>query len=185
MRDVIKECVKRNLSVSQLFALSLVEINSTGARQYIKDYVKQFGPPSEEDLISLMERDLVYAPFKIEGPYYYYDLAPIRVSKESLLDMADELWNYYPATFPLSSGGCFISRTGGSKELLLQQYLEKIEHSVETHKFVLQQLSRYVNLVSAGKINGHKISEWITNEMWNTIASIPEEEDISLFKEDI
>lgn len=99
------------------------------------------------------------------------------IGKEFVIDdeMVAELWDKYPATFPLSEGKLFIARAGGDKELLLANYKKRINNSPAKHKFVMYQLERFVRLVMAGKLNGRKLSDWIAEEIWDTVAEIQEE----------
>jgi hypothetical protein len=92
--------------------------------------------------------------------------------KSDLFEMAEELWNAYPAAFPLGGGGMFIARKGTDKHEILKLYLERIDNSREKHEFVLEQLKVYVRLVLNQKINGHRIHDWISNEMWDMIPSL-------------
>ena len=87
-------------------------------------------------------------------------------------EMAEELWQAYPGAFPLGGGGMFIARKGPDKHEVLKLYLERINNDRQKHEFVLQQLKVYVKLVLDQKINGHRIHDWISNEMWDTIPAL-------------
>jgi hypothetical protein len=185
MMHTIKECLHLGLTPEQYMAWKLVEINSTGERAHAQDYINKFGEPSDEVITALVDKGMVYAPFKTYAPYSYSEVTCKKIQRSVLLEMAEEFWNTYPATFPLSTGGMFVARTG-SKDIWTIRYMEKIEWSDEKHKEVMHQLNRYIRAVSAGKINGCKLVDWIEGEMWNTMKDIPETEiSVSAFKEDI
>jgi hypothetical protein len=97
---------------------------------------------------------------------------------------ARELYSKYPMTFPISDSGSFVARTGISPEELAKIYPKKIGYNVERHNFVLQQLAKYIQLVHARKINGHKLSQWVNDEMWDTVSEI-EVGPSNAFKTDI
>jgi len=88
----------------------------------------------------------------------------------------DELYEAYPAAFPLSGGSMFIARTGGDKGILAQLYHSRINNSREEHEFAMKQLHRYIKMVKSRKINGYKLVDWITNSLWHVIAEIPEDQ---------
>jgi hypothetical protein len=100
------------------------------------------------------------------------------------IELGEQLYQSYPPAFPLGEGRTFIARSGMPKHKLIELYLDKIGRDSEKHKFVMIQLEKYVNMVANGKINGHKLSDWVEQEMWDVIASISGE-TASQFKEDI
>lgn len=66
----------------------------------------------------------------------------------------------------------FIARKGPDKHEVMKLYLERINFNPEKHRFVIDQLKVYVKLVLDQKINGHRIHDWISNEMWDIIPSL-------------
>jgi hypothetical protein len=181
----IKECLELDLSGEEFMAYALIMVNSTNERSKAETFVRKHGVPSPVIVEKLVKMDLVQAPFKSEPPYSYYDVIILKKGKERILELADELWDAYPATFPLSNGGMFVARTG-SKDIVLQKYLNIIDWSETTHKEVMIQLKRYIKAVNAGKINGCKFSDWVDSHMWNTMKDIPDQDiEVSVFKVDI
>jgi hypothetical protein len=106
------------------------------------------------------------------------------LSKSSLFEMAQELWDRYPAALPLGDGAMFIARKGPDKHEVLKLYLDRINSSPEKHEFVMKQLQAYTKLVLDRKINGHRIHDWISNEMWDIIPAL-EAASTGEFKTDI
>ncbi len=182
--NIIRECLGQNLSPEEYIALKLVEINSTGERHFASSFIAKHGQPEDAVITRLVERKLIQAPFKTAPPWSYTDVISLTISRAVMMDLAEEMWHMYPATINLSNGGTFIARTGGNKDILLLRYLDKIKWDESKHQFVIAQLKRYMDMVKAGKINGHKISQWIEDEMWDTIASIDVSKD-NAFREEI
>lgn len=176
---IIKFCIRHGITADQFFFMWLItrkDFTLPLKYSYAKQYLKHCGKFKEELVQNLVERGLI-DDFNTEGkslPEMF--LVRDHILKEFYVDEAagEELYNSYPATFPLAGGGSFIARAGGDKEDLIATYLKRIRNNPDKHKFVMGQLSRYIDLVKAGKINGHKISDWITQELWDTVANIKE-----------
>jgi len=83
--------------------------------------------------------------------------------------MGAELWDAYPKLLPLGNGSSFVARAGIEKDDLIDEYLRKIDHDPMRHLEVMDKLSRYESMVKNGEINGHKISNWIKEEMWQVV----------------
>lgn len=145
-------------------------------------------PWSDSEIMDLVKKGILKSS---DGSYHYLSLSVnTEFSGENLnnVELGEELWSAYPATFPLGGGGSFIARTtkGQSKDTIIRDYLKRIGNSEDKHKFVITQLGRYVKFVLAGKINGHTIVDFIQNETWDTVASIIEEKELAdKFKTDI
>lgn len=189
-KQIIEFCIRNSITVEQYFIVYLTRRRWEGFRQEFVDYTRQF-PWTQVDMKTVVAKKMVVASEDTE------ELSPISLcipEKDELNGSetfasdqvhGDELWYSYPATFPLFGGGVFIARTGMGKEQLIELYLDKIGRDPEKHQFVLQQLEKYIRLVQTGKINGHKISDWVANEMWDTISAIEGGVSVSPFKTDV
>lgn len=142
------------------------------ARQYLK--VTKF---TMEDMADLEERGYVVNMNTPPSTLPELYLVNENIANEIFAgeDAGEELWRAYPATFPLSNGSSFVARGGGDKDELIAEYLRRINNSPSKHSFVMKQVSRYKELVAQGKINGHKLSDFISMELWETIAEIGRE----------
>lgn len=160
---ILERCEKNKLTISEYFTLYTV---SQGKK-----------PLMLEDLKSLHEKGFVN----------YYDIMNFELTEKGedifKVSFGEELWNRYPAIFPMGGGKSFLARTGGDKMVLCELYHSRINNSEEIHNEVLKQLDRYIKMVNSGKIHGNKIITWIVESMWEQIAEIPE--DDGDFKTDI
>jgi hypothetical protein len=185
MNDIIKELIDRKVSPKAL-AAGIVLAMSKGsleqrqlAQGYLENWEHVIDEPKvrkelwQEQFIAKGEKPLLECEFRSQFTIK---------TKDDLMEMAEELWDAYPVMFPLSGGGSFIARKGGDKIEILKMYLERIENSPEKHEFVLQQLIVFSKMVYAGKVNGVRIQEWVTNELWDSIVK---PESVDNFKTDI
>lgn len=101
----------------------------------------------------------------------YFEAALIAV------DCGEELWQAYPATMPLSQGDKFISRFG-DKDGIINTYERKIRKDLSKHKFVMEQLEKFVTMVNEGRINGMKIQNFVDSEMWDVLAEVDVKESL-------
>lgn len=178
--EALRYCLKNGVTIEQFFIMYLLARNDfhlPDKQSLGKSYIHKIGMFDADAIENLVKRGFVE---NFNAPHEYYPemfmLTP--VSREQFLDFerAQELWEAYPVTFPLGDKGSrFIARAGGDKDELLNLYLQKINHSVSKHEFVLHQLARYQQMVIRNEVNGHKLGDWIRQEMWDTIAAIKEE----------
>lgn len=186
-RQIIEYCLRNNISVEQYFILYLTKRRWDGFRQEFVDYTKEH-PWKEEEMLDLVRKELLILNGDATGEINPLSLTMSDEEAEkpfSSTAMAEEFWMAYPATFPLGGGGTFIARTGMAKPLFLEFYMEKIGRDPAKHAHVMKQLARYAALVKANKINGHKLSDWVANEMWDTVPEITRDETTSTFKDDV
>lgn len=184
-KQIIEFCARHKITVTQYFILHLTKRRWEGYRQEFLDYHKLY-PFTQEDIRDLLSKKMILTSSSED------DIHPetIRMAESFGEDtfvnttMGEELWDAYPATFPLSGGGKFIARTGMDKQKFVTLYCDKIGRSQEKHDFVMRTLKTYIKLVMTGKINGHKITDWVQAEVWDVIASM-EPESASTFKTDI
>jgi len=165
--------LRHHLKPSELIAFEMLRKFS---RQYdtVKKYQSEIFNPDTEDFKSLIQKGIVISSSMNSPDLSNSIINPhIRqVELETNEDMAMELWDSYPAALPLSGGGMFIARKGPDKHEVMKLYLERINFNPEKHRFVIDQLKVYVKLVLDQKINGHRIHDWISNEMWDIIPSL-------------
>jgi hypothetical protein len=182
-KQIVQFCIQNNISVEQYFMLYLTRCKSEGDQRQYLEYTSQF-PWTIPNMGNLLMKRMVEFP---GGSMIADKMSLTEEFREDIFantDMGEELYSAYPATFNLSGGGMFVARTGMEKHLMIECYLTKIGRNSEKHKFVMRQLEKYIKLVQANKINGHKLSDWILNEMWETVAAI-EGNTSSPFKTDI
>lgn len=169
---LMKRMIEYKFRPYSIAAALLISERNGHNRAAVEAYLEKW-PMGEESLWELINTDCIRildgqpinALNAVMSPKYTLDRA------ESM-ELAEELWDAYPATFPLSDGGMFIARKGTDKYEVLKTYLERINHSEEKHRYVLEQLKTYVKLVLERKINGHRIHDWISNEMWDIIPDL-------------
>jgi len=149
----------------------IVMVGSRSSKSSIKSYLNRypFGPDTINKAVSL---GFIYFPHG-SGLIENAKLTEVySANVEENMEMGEELWTKYPAALPLGGGGMFIARKGPDKYEVINLYLERIQHSPEKHEFVLEQLQVYIKLVLDSKINGHRIHDWISNEMWDIIPAL-------------
>lgn len=178
--DVLEFCITQKVSIEQYFFMYLIARSdfhqsdkASLGRQYIKlGYV--FKPEVIRDLEKRGFIDDLNSPGQ-----YFPELYMLKEKVQRVFanyEMAEELWETYPATFRLGAGGQrFVARAGGDKDELLALYLKKINFSAKKHGFVMEQLRRYVSMVDSAEINGYKLGDFIRQELWDTVARITEE----------
>lgn len=179
--EILNFCIRHRITVSQYFFMWLLvrkDWNLPRKDSLAVKYLNGCGKFEMADIQDLIERGFV-DDFNSVGqtlPEMY--MVSEDVASEFFTDetAGEELWNNYPATFPLSDGKMFVSRAGGNKDDLINAYLKRINRNPNKHRAVMVQLERYKQLVKLGKINGHKISDWIMSELWNTIEQIKDTE---------
>lgn len=172
MEDIIGFCLRHKLTPNQ-FLIFQMKLHSIVKYSEIKEYSETVFTPSNEDILVLVEKNLLISGTKI--PTMDSCIVNPRMKEveySSREEMAEELWNRYPGAFPLGDGGMFIARKGPDKHEVLKLYLQRINYSADKHQFVLKQLDAYVKLVLDRKINGHRIHDWISNEMWDIIPAL-------------
>lgn len=183
--QILEFCIEWKVSPNQYMILDLVKRRQRGNLEGIEEYLA-VNPLNPLELGVLTRKGMIKVR-KFEGPLKLEYITLTQKFAEKVFDntdMAEELWNAYPATFPLSTGGMFIARTGMSPDTLAEVYMAKIQSNPEKHREVMHQLERFIRLVHTGKINGRKLSDWVNEEMWETVASIPDDMN-SPFKDDI
>lgn len=168
--DPIKFCLRFDLTYEEYFAYHLVLRRDLNA---CNEWIKQKGDFSKDVFKSLRNKGLIIITSSNPTSISSVQSSLLsEVVKEDANTMAEELWNQYPAAFPLSDGAMFIARKGPDKQEVLKLYLERIDCNPEKHKYVLEQLNKYIKLVFDRKINGHRIHDWISNEMWDIIPEL-------------
>lgn len=185
--DILGYCVRNRITIEQFFILYLLARNDfNNPKSLGREYVERMGLFKADTLLELVKRG---ALMDLNSPGEFrpelFMLSPEVRKQFADMDMADELWEAYPITFPLGQGKMFVARAGGDKDELLQLYLQKINFSTDKHRQVLLQLARYRRMVELGIINGYKISDFIRQELWDTIALVPVEQEGGEFGKDI
>jgi hypothetical protein len=171
-QELIDHLIKHKFDTSSIITAVLIANNNGNNAPYVKAYLEKY-PLWNKGLDELILHNIAFVypgePVTILNARLKEEFTE---TKSTLFEMAEELWDAYPGALPLSGGGMFISRKGTDKHEVLKTYLERINNSEEKHKFVLEQLKVYVKLVIDSKINGHRIHDWISNEMWDIIPSL-------------
>lgn len=178
--EVLEFCIRHRIKVEQYFFMWLIlrkDWNKPYGESLARRYLKVTVFPME-DMLDLEERGFVMnmntPPSTLPELYIVNDHIAGEIFAGE--DAGEELWKSYPATFPLSNGNNFVARGGGDKDDLIAEYLRRINNSPSKHSFVMKQVQRYKQMVLQGKINGHKLSDFIGMELWETIAEIGREE---------
>lgn len=182
--NVLEWCIQNRVNVNQyLFMFFLIEnsFNLPKAQSYAKRYVEKFGIFDRKDVDDLIERGFVedYNSPGHARPEFFKVRDEVEMMIKASDNHAEELWNSFPATFELPNGSRFNARVAGiygEKEKLFTAYLKKIKRSKKRHAFVMKMLEKYLRLVDAKEINSMKLSDWIANEMWDTVAEIEDKD---------
>lgn len=176
--DAVNFCLEENVTPREFFMLYLLarrDFHQDGCQ--MKAFIAKFGKFTPDEVEDLSERKLI-DNFNSRGEH----LPELMVVSNKFTnkftaseDTGEELWRNFPPSFPLSTGGEFIALAGGEKSELLELYRKKIKHSKKKHLFVLEQLEIFKELVRRGEVNGCKISDWIKEEKWDTVARLNKE----------
>ena len=141
------------------------------AKSWSNQYVNKVRKFSVEDVIHpLIERDLIIN-LNQPGEYYPEFLLPSEGGTDLFATymMGEEFWDTYPKLLPIGHGGQFVARAGIEKEDFIDEYLRKIDYDPSIHIKVMKMLSVYEAMVKAGQINGHKIVNFMREEMWQVV----------------
>jgi len=181
-QKVINRILALKLDPLSFYAVIAVQERRTENAKALQSYIEKYGVPNYS---SLFEAGIFN---KLDDRPACFDNVMLNLeysnSKSDMFEMAEELWDKYPAAFPLGDGGMFIARKGPDKHEVLKLYLERIGFDSEKHQFVMKQLDTYTKMVFDRKINGHRIHDWISNEMWDIVVSL-ESASRGEFKTDI
>jgi hypothetical protein len=182
-KQVLEFCKTHNITVKQYFIVYATSRRWKGFPKEAQQLIRS-EPWSEEEILDLVKKGLLTTS---DGTYHPMSLCVNSDFAVNNVEMGEELWDNYPPTLPFNGGGTFVARTtkGQSKDTILKTYLTKIGNNNDEHKFVMEQLARYVKLVRAGRINGHTIVQFIEDEVWRTIAEIQPEEVVNKFRQSI
>ncbi len=179
----LKSCVRNNLTLEQMMFLYLIKLKDfTDPKSWSNQYVTRVQKFSVEKVISpLLERDLLMN-LNSPGEFYPEFLVPTDEGEKlfATYAMAEEFWAAYPKLLPIHGSGNFVARAGIDKDDFVDEYLRKIEHDPSVHMMIMKKLTIYEDMVKAGKINGHKISNFISQEIWEAIP----DEDKPVFGRD-
>lgn len=169
-QKIIDKLIKLKLDPLAFYAVICIAERIGPNAKHLKSYIDKYGSPNFDDLIFYEIVKVIHGTKpSLDNVSFTEEYS---VSKSDMFEIADELWNSYPAALPLGDGGMFIARKGPDKQEVLKLYLERINFNPEKHKFVLEQLKKYIKLVHDRKINGHRIHDWISNEMWDIIPEL-------------
>lgn len=177
--QILEFCKTHKVTIRQYFIVYTTSRRWKGFSTDAKLFNER-EPWLESEITDLVKRGILISS---DNSNHYLSLSVnSEFSFENLnnTEWGEELWQSYPATFPLGGGGSFIARTtkGQTKDTIIKNYLTHIGNNEQKHKFVMSQLPKYVKLVLASKINGHTIVDFIGNELWDTVASIVEEKEL-------
>jgi hypothetical protein len=178
--EIAKTCFEHDLDIEQVFLLYLLAEKNYDKDSLMFRYVLHFGKFPQDKIDSLIKEGFL-DDFNSPGKSLpeMYVLTKKSASIFATVDMGEELWNSYPATFPISDRGTnFIARAGADKNHVISEYLKRIGRSVKKHKFVMEQLEKYTSLIERRLINGYKISDFVKQELWDTISTLDKEPDV-------
>jgi len=167
----LKSCVRNNITIEQMMFMYLIKLKDfLDPKSWSNQYVTKIQKFSVEKVIyPLIEKGWLMN-LNQQGEYYP---ELIMVSEEgdhlfATYQMGEELWDNYPKLLPIGSGS-FVARAGIEKDDLIDEYLRKIGYDPGLHEKVMEKLKAYEDMVKAGEINGHKISNWVKESIWETI----------------
>lgn len=188
--SVMEFCITHRLTVEQyffLYTLARKDFHKSDKNSILRRYIKEVGKFSIDAIFTLVEKGFVD---DMNSPGEAYpELFMLSAKARQLFadyDMAEDLWNAYPVTFPLYDKGTrFLARSGGDKEELCNEYLRRIKNSTSKHNFVIEQLEVYKGLVNRGELNGYKISDWIRMELWDSVKDYNKDKTEGAFGKDI
>jgi hypothetical protein len=128
---IIQLCIRHQITVEQYFFMWLVrrrDWNLHDGKSIAKQYIKLVKAFSLEDVSDLVQKGFI-EDFNSPGKsmpemYVLQEKANVFFTDE---DSGEELFQAYPATFPLyDKGSSFLARTGGNKDDLIDEYLKRI-----------------------------------------------------------
>jgi hypothetical protein len=171
----LKSCVKNKITLDQMMFLYLIKMKDfmdpkSWSNQYVNK-VKKFN--LEEVIEPLIERGWLMNLNK--AGEYYPEFMMTSEDGEGLFAtqlLGEEFWDAYPMQLPIGNGGKFISRAGIEKGDFIDLYLRKIDHDPMIHVTVMRRLKVYEGMVISGEINGHKIGNWVNEQLRETIPDV-------------
>lgn len=185
IKDLIYLALTKDLCVHETILLYLIATNDFTEKSVLFKYIDKCGAFSPKALNELVKKSYL-EDFNSPGEYYpeYFMLTAKAKKIFATEEMAEEFWEAYPGIiFMKSRNASFVARSGGTKDDIKREYLKRIDYSAEKHKMVLEQIGKYIRLVEQGLINGHRIVDFVRNEIWDVIAEIKEESSSSFGKD--
>jgi DNA-binding MarR family transcriptional regulator len=180
IKEILKIVQEKKLCFDEILLLYMIAHNDHSPQSELAKYMKICGPFSFEVLDKLVKNKYL-ENFNTPGESYP-DMFLLTDKARKIfcdIEIAEELWKAYPATFFMKDKGVnFIARGGADKEYIMEEYLRRIDYSTNKHKFVLQQLMKYRRLVERGIVNGYKASDFVKMEIWNVVAEFNDEQPL-------
>lgn len=171
----LKSCVKNKVTLNQMMYLYLMKMKDfMDPKSWSNQYVNQVQKFSLKEVVQpLIDRGWLMNLNK-PGEYYPEFMMPTEEGDTLFATqvMGQEFWDAYPTTLPIGNGGKFISRAGIEKGDFIDLYLRKIDHDPAIHVKVMRRLKVYEGMVITGEINGHKIGNWVNEQLWETIPDV-------------
>lgn len=175
MEELIKSLLKANAD-PKLVVVGILASFSKGSlekRKIAANYIRRWGGYVNDDrlIYDLWKMGFIQKPEKNIEDCVFIEKYSVQ-SRDEGMAMAEELWDAYPAVLPLSGGGSFLARKGDDKHEILKMYLDRIQNDSAKHQHVLRQLHKFIKAVYAKQVNGVRIQEFISNEIWDLVDEI-------------
>lgn len=165
-------CVKEQITIEQYMFLFLTVKHEFADKKSIGwEYIKHVGKFEYSRVIEPLINRGYILDLNSEGKKFPEFFVPSERTEKLFAStrMGEEFWDAYPKVLPLGGKGSFVSRAGIQKDDLIEEYLRKINYDPDTHITVMSKLRAYENMVKKGKINGHKIVNFVREEIWEVI----------------
>lgn len=178
IKEILKIVQDEKLCFNEILLLYMIAHNDFSKTSQLAQYMKICGVFPKTMLDSLVKKKYLE---NFNSPREAYpDMFMLTAKSKKIfcdIELAEEFWKAYPATFFMKDKGVnFIARGGADKNHILEEYLQRIDYSTVKHKFVLKQLMKYRRLVERGIVNGYKASDFVKMELWNVIVEFDDEE---------
>lgn len=182
---VLQWCIDNSITPEQYMFLFLILKRDAGLspkESMIRQYLDRFGPFSYTRVIEPVIKKGLIDDLNSPGETYPELYVPCAELEEKMNfgteSMGEEVWKAYPHSFVVNGKTDTFRFTArhagpyGTKEVLMDAYVKKIRNSAKRHRHVMQQLTRYIDLVNRDLLNSMKLGDWIANDMWDVVADV-------------
>lgn len=173
---IIKKCIEKKITLQQFFIVWCIYYKDYDT---LKDYL-EIDQLTEHDLRSLCDKKFLedFNSPNAKTSYPEMFMVPDEVAEAFFVteNHGYEFYDIYPSTFPLYDKGSVFIAKSMPRDDVADLYLKHVR-SRNKHEFVMKQVPRYEKLVKSGKVNGHKIVDFIRSEMWNVVAELWEQSE--------
>tara|TARA_S200002703_G_scaffold74918_1_gene64568 strand:+ start:180 stop:767 length:588 start_codon:yes stop_codon:yes gene_type:complete len=178
---ILRVCIEEKITVGQYFFLYLLHRGDHTLEEnksLFKQYCKSCGFFDIDEIRQLSHRRFledfndIRSGKTLPEMFMVHDDVKQRLFTTPEIE-GEELWNSYPARFSLGDDKFFLGRSGATKDVVIMEYLAKVGKA--KHRFVMDRLELFKQLVEEGQLPGRKIIDFVREEIWEQLEGFKSE----------